>query len=185
MNEDRKDDHTLNVSETGTNTYRFLAFSMTNTEFYGTDGPLVYVTLKASEGISGGNKTATIQSQVFTEVSGEQYKWDDMTFTVEISGSGGSEDPNPPVAGDVMLKVDDVCMSAGGTKQIAIMLNNPTNKYVAFQFDLVLPGCISIAKNDEGRHEQRDRGSHFQHAFNRILPGAHRQHAWAFPFRTG
>ena len=74
LDEDRKDDHTLNVSETGTNTYRFLAFSMTNTEFYGTDGALVYVTLQADEDISGGNKTATIQSQVFTEVSGDQYK---------------------------------------------------------------------------------------------------------------
>ena len=93
LNEDRKDDHTLNVSETGTNTYRLLAFSMTNTEFYGTDGALVYVgtdgalvyvTLQAAEGIVEGNKTATIQSQVFTEVSGEQYKWSDKTFQITI-----------------------------------------------------------------------------------------------------
>ena len=84
LNEDRKDDHTLNVSETGTNTYRLLAFSMTNTEFYGTDGALVYVTLQADEGIGEGDKTATIQSQVFTEVSGEQYKWSDKTFQITI-----------------------------------------------------------------------------------------------------
>ena len=151
LNEDRKDDHTLNVSETGTNTYRFLAFSMTNTEFYGTEGALVYVTLQASEGISGGDKTATIQSQVFTEVSGEQYKWDDTTFTVEIGGGGGSGDPNPPVVGDDMLSVEAVSMSAGDTKQIAIVLNNPTHKYAAFQFDLVLPDGISIAKNNKGK----------------------------------
>jgi hypothetical protein len=85
LNEDRKDDHTLNVSETESDTYRFLAFSMTNTEFYGTEGALVYVTLQASESISEGNKTATIQSQVFTEISGEQYKWDDFSFTVTIT----------------------------------------------------------------------------------------------------
>ena len=151
LNEDRKDDHTLNVSETGTNTYRFLSFSMTNTEFYGNDGALVYVTLQASESISEGSKTATIQSQVFTEVSGEQYKWSDISFTVEISGGGGPENPDPPVVDDDMLSVEAVSMSAGTTKQIAIALNNPTHKYAAFQFDLVLPEGISIAKNDKGK----------------------------------
>ena len=84
LNENRKDDHTLNVSEMGANTYRFLAFSMTNTEFYGTDGTLVYITLQADDGISKGNKTAIIQSQVFTEVSGEQYKWSNNTFQITI-----------------------------------------------------------------------------------------------------
>jgi hypothetical protein len=151
LDEDRKDDHTLNVSEMGANTYRFLAFSMTNTEFYGNDGALVYITLQAGEGIVGGNKTATIQSQVFTEVSGEQYKWGDTTFTVEISGGGGSDEPDPPVVGDDKLSVEAVSMSAGETKQIAIVLNNPTHKYAAFQFDLVLPEGISIAKNDKGK----------------------------------
>ncbi len=153
LNEDRMDDHTLNVSETGTNTFRFLAFSMTNTEFYGTDGALVYVTLQASESISEGNKTVTIQSQVFTEVSGEQYKWDNTIFTVEIGGGGGSGDPNPPVVGDDMLSVEAVNMSAGEMKQIAIVLNNPTHKYAAFQFDLVLPEGISIAKNNKGKFD--------------------------------
>ena len=149
LDEDRKDDHTLNVSETGTNTYRFLAFSMTNTEFYGTDGALVYVTLQADEDISGGNKTATIQSQVFTEVSGDQYKWSDTSFVVEISG--GSSELDPPVVEDDKLSVEAVSMSAGETKQVAIVLNNPTNKYAAFQFDLVLPDGISIAKNNKGK----------------------------------
>ena len=151
LNEDRKDDHTLNVSETGTNTYRFLAFSMTNTEFYGTDGALVYVTLLASEGISEGSKTATIQSQVFTEVSGEQYKWSDKTFTVEINGGGGSGQPDTPVAGDDMLTVEAISMAAGDTKQMTIGLKNPTHQYAAFQFDLVLPEGVSIAKNDKGK----------------------------------
>ncbi len=151
LDEDRKDDHTLNVSETGSNTYRFLAFSMTNTEFYGTDGALVYITLQAGEGIAGGNKTATIQSQVFTEVSGEQYKWGDTTFSVEISGDGDSEEPDPPVVSDDKLSIEAVSMSAGETKQIAIVLNNPTHQYAAFQFDLVLPEGISIAKNNKGK----------------------------------
>ena len=151
LNEDRKDDHTLNVSETGTNTYRFLAFSMTNTEFSGTDGTLVYVTLQANEGLSGGNRTVTIQSQVFTEVSGEQHKWNDATFSIEINGGGGPDNPDPPVVGDDMLSVEAVSMSAGETKQVAFVLNNPTRKYAAFQFDLLLPEGISVAKNDKGK----------------------------------
>ena len=151
LNDDRMDDHTLNVSETGTNTYRFLSFSMTNTEFSGTDGTLVYVTLQANEGLSGGNRTVTIQSQVFTEVSGEQHKWNDTTFSIEINGGGGPENPDPPVVGDDMLSVEAVSMSAGETKQIAIVLNNPAHKYAAFQFDLILPEGISIAKNDKGK----------------------------------
>ena len=151
LNDDRMDDHTLNVSETGTNTYRFLSFSMTNTEFSGTDGTLVYVTLQANEGLSGGNRTVTIQSQVFTEVSGEQHKWNDTTFSIEINGGGGPDNPDPPVVGDDMLSVEAVSMSAGETKQIAIVLNNPAHKYAAFQFDLILPEGISIAKNDKGK----------------------------------
>ena len=151
LNEGRIDDHTLNVSQMGANTYRFLSFSMTNTEFSGNDGALVYVTLQASEGISGGNKTVTIQSQVFTEVSGNQNKWDDTTFTIEINGGGGPDNPDPPVVGDDMLSVEAVSMSAGETKQVAVVLNNPTHKYAGFQFDLVLPEGISIAKNDKGK----------------------------------
>ena len=96
-----------------------------------------------------GNKTATIQSQVFTEVSGDQYKWSDTSFVVEISG--GSSELDPPVVEDDKLSVEAVSMSAGETKQVAIVLNNPTNKYAAFQFDLVLPDGISIAKNNKGK----------------------------------
>ena len=151
LSEDRKDDHTLTVSDMGNNTYRFLTFSMTNAEFYGKDGALVYITLKADDGISGGNKTATIQSQVFTEVSGTQYKWENTSFTVEIKGGGGSEEPDPQVTGDDMLIVEAISMAAGDTKQVTIGLNNPTHQYAAFQFDLVLPDGVSIAKNDKGK----------------------------------
>lgn len=152
LNEARINDHTLNVSEMEENIYRFMSFSMTNTEFSGTDGALVYITIQASESISEGSKTANIQSQVFTEVSGEQYKWSDKTFTVEITdGGGGPEDPEPPVVGDDMLSVEAVSMSVGEIKQIAILLNNPTHQYAAFQFDLVLPEGVSIAKNDKGK----------------------------------
>lgn len=84
LNDDRKDDHTLNVQHIGGNTYRFLSFSMTNAELYGMGGALVYVTLQTEENIDKGENAATIKSQVFTERNGTQYKWGDKTFQVTI-----------------------------------------------------------------------------------------------------
>ena len=55
---------------------------MTNAEFYGTSGPLVNLTLQASENLSSGERTATIKNQVFTEVSSDQVKWDDLSFKI-------------------------------------------------------------------------------------------------------
>ena len=49
------------------------------------------------------------------------------------------------------LKVANVELKAGETKEMAIELNNPSKKYTAFQFDLVLPDGISIAKNNKGK----------------------------------
>ena len=84
LDTDRIDDHTLNVSDIGSGTYRFLAFSMTNAEFYGSSGALVKLTLQAADGIGSGAKTATIKSQVFTEVGGDQAKWSDLSFTITV-----------------------------------------------------------------------------------------------------
>ena len=82
LDPDRIDDHSLNVSDMGSNTYRFLSFSMTNAEYYGTSGTLVKVTLQASQAIGSGTKTASIKSQVFTEVGGDQAKWSDLNFSI-------------------------------------------------------------------------------------------------------
>jgi hypothetical protein len=48
------------------------------------------------------------------------------------------------------LAVENVTAQAGELKQIAIVLNNPTHQYAGFQFDLVLPKGIILAKNDKG-----------------------------------
>ena len=87
LNGDRIDDHTLSVQDVGSNTYRFLTFSMTNAEFSGTSGAIVNLTLQADESISSGEKTATIVSQVFTEAGGSQHKWDNISFTITIAAA--------------------------------------------------------------------------------------------------
>ena len=87
LDTERKDDHTLNVSELGNNTYRFLAFSMSNAELYGTNGPLVSITLEADANIDSGTNAAVLKSQVFTSTDGTQYKWNDLPFTIQVNGS--------------------------------------------------------------------------------------------------
>ena len=87
LNADRIDDHTLNSSAVGSNTYRFICFSMSNSEFEDSEGDLLYITLKADDGVSNGALTATIKSQVFTQGDGTQVKWSDMSFTITTSGA--------------------------------------------------------------------------------------------------
>ena len=48
------------------------------------------------------------------------------------------------------LSAETVLMETGGTKEIAIVLDNPTKQYVAFQLDVVLPDGITLATNDKG-----------------------------------
>ena len=87
LNEDRIDDHTLTVQDLGSGTYRLLCFSMTNAELYGTSGTLITMTLHADDNASAGAKTGNIKSQVFTETSGTQVKWDDFSFTITIAAA--------------------------------------------------------------------------------------------------
>ena len=84
LDAERMDDHTLNISDMGGNTYRLLAFSMSNAEFYGQSGALVHVTLKADESASLGGKKVMLKSQVFTDSNGNQVKWSDASFDIQI-----------------------------------------------------------------------------------------------------
>ena len=143
LNSDRIDDHSLNVQDLGSGSYRFLCFSMTNAEFYGTSGPLVNITLQADGNISAGKKEGVIKAQVFTETNGNQVKWDDMPFSMTIPDEGSSVVSN--------LIVSDIELKVGRTQEMAINLNNGTKKYVAFQFDVALPEGITIAKNEKGK----------------------------------
>ena len=145
LNADRIDDHQLTVQDLGSNSYRLLCFSMTNAEFYGTSGALVNMTLQADASASAGTKQGQVKSQVFTETNGNQVKWDDMSFNISIAGSsGGSTEASS-------LTVSEIELKAGNTQDATINLNNGSKKYVAFQFDVVLPEGISIAKKDNGK----------------------------------
>lgn len=87
--EDRIDDHTMSVEVQSDGKYRFLAFSMSNSEFYDSEGPLVNVTLKTTDAATAGVLNATIDGQVFTEADGTQHEFSDITFDITVTGVSG------------------------------------------------------------------------------------------------
>ena len=84
LNAERKEDHSLTVKLQEDNSYRFLSYSMDDKAFNGTSGTLVFVTLKAEEGLSVGDKDIMVMNQVITDITGEVIKWDDATFKIEV-----------------------------------------------------------------------------------------------------
>lgn len=87
--ESRKVDHMLSVEKLTSGSYRFLSFSMTNTEFLGTSGPLINITLEADNNIESVITTATISKQVFTSQNGTQIALPDVVINVEVETSTG------------------------------------------------------------------------------------------------
>ena len=84
LNAERKMDHSLTVLLQEDKSFRFMSYSMDDNAFKGTSGALVYVMLEAKDGLSLGDKDAAIKSQVFTDITGEVSKWDDITFKITV-----------------------------------------------------------------------------------------------------
>ena len=82
LDAERMEDHSLSVEKIGDNTYRFVAFSLTNAEFYGNSGTLVNLTLKAADVLTKDDKTAQIVAQAFTTKSALQYNLADISFAI-------------------------------------------------------------------------------------------------------
>lgn len=94
LNNERIDDHTLSVSDLGSNTYRFLSFSMTSADFKDQEGPLVYLTIKAAADESYNTKTASIKNQVFTTADGDQIYNEEFNFSIIVKDGTGVIKPN-------------------------------------------------------------------------------------------
>ena len=84
LNGNRANRHQLHVAKVGSKTYRFLAFSMENNDFLGTEGVLLDVTLTASTDISDEVKTIGLRSLLLVEADGSQHALDDQTINVSI-----------------------------------------------------------------------------------------------------
>ena len=96
LNTERAGNHTLGTSDVGNNTYRILAYSLNNTSITGTGGPLVYITLKTSQTISGGNYQGKLSYQVFSGAMSNQTKFADVTFNIKIVAGSQPETPTEP-----------------------------------------------------------------------------------------
>ena len=83
LNASRVTDHQLYSAEVGVNTYRFLAYSITNAEISGTDGELVNITLAADEGL-GGEVEAQLEMQVFVDPDGISSVFDDQSCSLSV-----------------------------------------------------------------------------------------------------
>lgn len=94
LNNERIDDHTLSVSDLGSNTYRFLSFSMTSADFKDQEGPLIYLTIKVDADESNNTKTASIKNQVFTTADGDQIYNEDFNFSIIVKDGAGIIKPN-------------------------------------------------------------------------------------------
>ena len=85
LSESRKDDHAFAVTAQANNTYRFLAYSLSNAVFSGTSGTLVSVSISSDQALNDGVVAAAVKAQVFTDAGGDQSNWDDVAFNITIA----------------------------------------------------------------------------------------------------
>lgn len=86
LDKDRKADHTLVVGEVGSNTYRFLCYSMTNADIKGNSGSLITVSLTADENTEEGTKNVDLQAALLVTSSAASLVPDDSSSDLIVSG---------------------------------------------------------------------------------------------------
>ena len=93
LNTERLSNHTLGVSAIGNNTYRILAYSLSNTSISGTTGSLLNIKLKADQTVSSGTYQGKITGQVFSDAALNQYRLNEIAFQIEVKGAGLPDEP--------------------------------------------------------------------------------------------
>ena len=96
LNTERATSHTLGSSDLGNRTYRFIAYSLSNTAISGTEGDLVYITVKADANVSTGNFQAKLTNVVLSANATNQFFLDDMTFQISITAPSTPDTPETP-----------------------------------------------------------------------------------------
>lgn len=86
LTNDRKADHTLVVGDVGSNTYRFLCYSMTNADIKGTSGALISVSLTADETAEVGTKNVDLQASLLVTSAAASVEPQSSTSDLIISG---------------------------------------------------------------------------------------------------
>lgn len=104
MNEDRISDHESRPQVAAVaSDFRFISYSGSNSAYVGTDGPLVYITLKADDSFTYGNFNASVVKAKFTEADGTKHTFSDISFAIN----------NPKPASAVTITVKDATRRYG------------------------------------------------------------------------
>ncbi len=91
---ERKSDHLLRAAKLTGNTYRILAYSVTNAPLTGKDGAMLDLTLSASENITTGDKNGKVESFLLVEPDGNQTQINSQTFTIHVEAATPTPTPS-------------------------------------------------------------------------------------------
>jgi len=136
--------HTLDANKVGSNAYRFLLYSSSNTLISGTEGGIIKVTLTADESFTGG--TIALDNILLVSPDQEEIKPERYTYTI---GTDPTPGPTPePTPDSTPLTIEDFAITAGTEATMTIDLTNPNDELTLVQFDLQLPTGLSIAETN-------------------------------------
>ena len=89
LNSARINRHVLEVSRMDDGSYHFLCYSNRNTSLKGTSGEIISLTVTADEDATSGTKDGKLQNQKLSDPDENKVTFNDFTFHVTVSGSGG------------------------------------------------------------------------------------------------
>lgn len=88
LDEDRNEDHTMTTKDNGNGHYKFVCYSMGNSEFNGTEGALIHLTLEADAAMTDGVYTGKIEGIMLSTQDVDIYPADE-TFTILAGNATG------------------------------------------------------------------------------------------------
>lgn len=77
-------DHRFRVAEVSTNKYRFLVYSMTNSELVVSDSPLIFFTIETVGGINYDSKAGSLKDALLVQKNGKSNVVKDTSFSVTV-----------------------------------------------------------------------------------------------------
>lgn len=95
---ERKDDHVLVVGDVGSNTYRFLCYSMTNANIKGTTGALITVALTAGAEAELGKKDVDLKAALIVTAEAASTVPDDSKTSLTVGFGDANNDGEVNVA---------------------------------------------------------------------------------------
>ncbi len=127
------DDQMLNVTKVGDNTWRFISFSMSNSEIAGTSGVILNAVMAAAETVEQGTYQGVISAAVFTRPDGTQLKLADTKFNIVISNTIDGD-----ANGDGEVNVTDI------VEMVNCIMDKPSARFVEAAADLNGDGEVNV-----------------------------------------